>query len=148
LILNLFSVFSLNGAYRKVFVKPEDFSWKFMKYSGQNTDLIISDYSKMHNDPEPTDNPEGDSLSLILDFILGPSSYATMALREVMKCDTSVGSQIQLMQDNKKAEESKAKDEADATAMVTDDNGEVKGEKRANEEEVEESTEAKKQKIE
>lgn len=116
-----------------------------MKYSGQNTDLIISDYSKMHNDPEPVDDPVGDTLSLILEFSLAPSSYATMALREIMKCDTSVGNQIQLMQENnKKAEEEKAKRDSSNDTKVTD---EIKGEKRTNEEEIDESAEPKKQKV-
>lgn len=122
-----------------------------MKYSGQNTDLIISDYSKIHNDPEPVDDPQGENLSLILDLVLGSSSYATMALREVMKCDTSVGNQIQLMQENnKKAEEAKIKDEevskaAPEEVMVVDEV--VKAEKRLNEDEIKETTEAKKQKV-
>lgn len=137
-----------------MFVKPENFSWKFMKYSGQNTDLIISDYSKMHKDPEPEDDPKGENLSLILDCVLGPSSYATMALREIMKCDTSVGNQIQKMEENKKAEEEKEKNESEPAVMDTDDkeavtidDEETKGEKRSNEDENEESTDAKKQKV-
>jgi hypothetical protein len=64
-----------------------------------------------------------------------------------VKCNTSFGNQLQLIQ-GKKSEENKVKDEADATAMATDDNGEVKGEKRVNEEGIEESSEAKKQNIE
>lgn len=101
----------MTGAYRKVFVKPENFSYKFMKYQGQNTDLILSDYSRMFNDPDPEDDPEGDNLSLILDFVLPPSCYATMALREVMKCDTSVGHQISLETEIKNAANEKSKSE-------------------------------------
>jgi tRNA pseudouridine13 synthase len=97
-------MFSLTGAYRRVFIKPENFTWKFMKYQGQNADLIISDYSKMLKDPEPQDEPEGEHKALILDFVLPPSAYATMALREVMKCDTSVGHHINLDNEAKKAE--------------------------------------------
>lgn len=122
-----------------------------MKYVGQNADLILSDYSKMHDDPEPVDDPSGENLALLLDFILAPSAYATMALREVMKCDTSVGNQIQLMQENNK----KAAEAAEAASvegepiiakdkMITDDDEVVKAEKRVNEGEVEDSTEAKK----
>lgn len=103
------SVFSLTGAYRKAFIKPENFSYKFMKYQGQSTELILSDYSKMFNDPEPEDDPAGDSLALILDFVLPPSSYATMALREVMKCDTSVGHQISLETEIKTAANEQAR---------------------------------------
>lgn len=123
-----------------------------MKYSGQHTDLILSDYSKMMNDPELVEDTEGENLALILDFVLAPSAYATMALREVMKCDTSVGNQIQLMQENnKKAAEKDAeavKVEADSEVIKDDpmlaDEVVVKAEKRANEDEIEDSTEAKK----
>lgn len=137
----IYSVFSLNGAYRKIFVKPGNFSWKFTKYSGQNADLILSDYSKMHNDPEPVDDPQGENLALILDFVLAPSAYATMALREIMKCDTSVGNQIQLMQENsKKAAEEKAIADGDESLVIPAEDVEAeKGEKRANDGEVEEN---------
>lgn len=120
-----------------------------MKYTGQNTDLIISDYSKMHNDPEPTDDPQGDNLSLILDFVLTPSCYATMALREIMKCDTSVGNQIQMQENNKKAEEEKNQENKsiEEKPMVTDEIEVTKAEKRVNDDEIEESTDAKKQKV-
>lgn len=56
----IFSVFSLTGAYRRVFIKPENFSWKFMKYQKYDDDLILSDISRIYNDPEPKDNPDGE----------------------------------------------------------------------------------------
>lgn len=74
-----------------------------MKYQSATADLILSDCSKIFNDPEPKDDPAGENLSLIIDFILPPSAYATMALREIMKCDTSVGNQIELESEIKKA---------------------------------------------
>lgn len=102
-----------------------------MKYQSPTADLILSDYSKIFNDPEPEDDPKGENLSLIMDFILPSSAYATMALREIMKCDTSVGNQIVLESEIKKA----ADDEIDKKrALETDEN--------------EESTEAKKMKTE
>ena len=35
--------YSLPGAYRKIVVKPWDFSWRFATYSDPNEDLILSD---------------------------------------------------------------------------------------------------------
>lgn len=102
-----------------------------MKYQSPTADLILSDYSRIFNDPEPEDDPTGENLSLIMDFILPPSSYATMALREVMKCDTSVGNQIVLESEMKKA---------------ADDNSDKKRALETGEDE--ETTEAKKLKTE
>lgn len=73
-----------------------------MKYQGHSDDLILSDLSRIFNDPEPEDNPKGDNTALIVDFILPPSAYATMALRELLKSDTSVANQINLEGEVKK----------------------------------------------
>jgi hypothetical protein len=59
-------------------VKPENFSWKFLKYLNEShlnptDDIILSDFSKIFNDPEPEDNPDGENLALILDFTLPAS---------------------------------------------------------------------------
>lgn len=89
-------MFSLGGAYRKVFVKPEDFSYKFVNYEDHNDDLILSDYSRMLNDPEIESKPDGKFKAVILDLKLPQSTYATMALRELMKTDTSTQVQIKL----------------------------------------------------
>lgn len=125
----------MTGAYRKVFVKPENFSWKFLKYQGATDPLLISDYSKMQNDPEPEDNPSGQSLALLLDFFLPSSTYATMALREIMKRDTSVMNEITLEQEVKAA-----KDNGDVPAA----DNELK---RPAENAVDDSSEAKKMKV-
>lgn len=67
-----------------------------MNYEYPVDPLILSDYSKMMKDPEPADNPSGKNLALLLDFFLPSSTYATMALREIMKRDTSVMNEITL----------------------------------------------------
>lgn len=89
-------MFSLGGAYRKVFNKPKELTWKFLKYSNDNDELINSDYSKMLNDPEVVSKPDGQHTALVLEFNLPQSTYATMLLRELMKNDTSVETQIKL----------------------------------------------------
>lgn len=89
-------MFSLGGAYRKVFQKPIDLSWKFLKYSTEQDELINSDYSKMVNDPEIESKPDGELTALVLNFVLPQSTYATMLLRELLKLDTSVETQIKM----------------------------------------------------
>lgn len=113
------------GAYRKVFVKPENCTWKFMKYQDTQAPLIISDYEKMMKDAEPVNDPDGQNTALILDMTLPSSTYATMALREILKIDTSVGSQIQLENESKKNAEAPTEepmpDEENSTKRPADD---------------------------
>lgn len=92
-----------------------------MKYQTERDDLIISDYSRMLKDPEPEDKADGEHLALVLDFVLSSSTYATMALRELLKSDTSVGNQIVLQNELKKAEEETTRKRQAETENVTDD---------------------------
>lgn len=119
-------LFSLGGAYRKVFQKPGDLSWKFLKYSSDSDELILSDYSRMLKDPEIISKEDGQNTALVLEFSLPQSTYATMLLREILKSETSVESQIKLQK-----------------AVKSDDVT-----KRSNDESVDENVEAKKAKIE
>lgn len=121
-----------------------------MKYQSPTTDLILSDYSKMCNDPEPEDDHTGENLSLILDFVLPPSAYATMALREIMKCDTSVGNQIVLEDEVKKAanDESEIKKLADDTESKEEPDKASDNKRSLDLDENDETTESKKTKTE
>jgi tRNA pseudouridine13 synthase len=50
--------YSLPGAYRKIVVKPWDFSWKFVSYSDPNEDLILSDLDLLRKKELPSsENP-------------------------------------------------------------------------------------------
>lgn len=99
IIVDSSRTYSLSGAYRKAVIKPIELSWKFMKYNNESDTLIRSDIEELRGESEPVSIPDGCQKALIVEFSLPPSSYATMALREIMKCDTSVASQIQLQQD-------------------------------------------------
>lgn len=69
-----------------------------MKYNVDTDQLIRSDVEEIRGESEPKSIEDGKQKALILEFTLPSSSYATMALREIMKCDTSVANQVQLQQ--------------------------------------------------
>lgn len=91
-------VYSLTGAYRKVFIKVDDLKWYFMKYNHENDTLIRSDLEELRGVDEPKSVENGKMTALILELSLPASSYATMALREITKTNTSTAHQIQLQQ--------------------------------------------------
>lgn len=70
-----------------------------MKYNSENDTLIRSDIEELRGENEPAAIPDGCQKALIVEFTLPSSSYATMALREILKCDTSVASQMRLQQE-------------------------------------------------
>lgn len=67
-----------------------------MKYNNERDTLIRSDLEELRGEKEPESIENGTQKALILEFTLPTSTYATMALREILKCDTSVANQIQL----------------------------------------------------
>lgn len=71
-----------------------------MNYNSETDTLIRSDLEELRGEPEPESIENGSQKALILEFSLPSSSYATMALREILKCDTSVAHQVQLQQEN------------------------------------------------
>ncbi|XP_077301838.1 pseudouridine synthase 7 isoform X2 [Arctopsyche grandis] len=87
--------YSLSGTYRHLVKKPENLSWKFMRYSDPVADLISSDLDELRRRDTVKNVPDGKFKALILEFNLSASTYATMALRELLKQDTSSEAQAQ-----------------------------------------------------
>nr|XP_033325062.1 pseudouridylate synthase 7 homolog [Megalopta genalis]XP_033325063.1 pseudouridylate synthase 7 homolog [Megalopta genalis] len=81
--------YSLGGAYRKILEIPTNLSWKIMHYKEKHSDLILCDIDEMRKQLPPEDDLEGQYKALIVEMSLKSSTYATMALREILKFDTS-----------------------------------------------------------
>ncbi|XP_043510231.1 pseudouridylate synthase 7 homolog isoform X1 [Frieseomelitta varia] len=81
--------YTLGGAYRKILQIPSNLSWNVMHYSKKHADLIMCDINEMRKCSAPKDDPEGKYKALIIQMSLKSSTYATMALREILKSDTS-----------------------------------------------------------
>lgn len=88
--------YSLAGAYRRIIIRPTDVSWEVIQYDNPRLPLVHLDVEKLENKPAPVFNKEGQYRSLRMEFSLPSSTYATMAIREVLKLDTSIKKQTQL----------------------------------------------------
>ncbi|KZT62906.1 pseudouridine synthase [Calocera cornea HHB12733] len=90
--------FSLAGSYRKILHMPKNISWTTMRYTDPNLPLAQTDEDKILGFDEPVIDPDGKFLALQIQLTLGPAAYATMALREVTKTETSSQFQSALTQ--------------------------------------------------
>ncbi|KAM8770882.1 pseudouridylate synthase 7 homolog isoform 2-T2 [Rhynchonycteris naso] len=88
--------YSLSGAYRKIIIRPQNVSWEVVAYDDPKIPLLNTDVDNLEGKPPPDFAFEGKYRALKMDFSLPPSTYATMAIREVLKMDTSIKSQTQL----------------------------------------------------
>ncbi|XP_076863256.1 pseudouridylate synthase 7 homolog isoform X2 [Brachyhypopomus gauderio] len=88
--------YSLAGAYRRVLTRPSDVSWELINYDDPKVPLVYTDVDKLEGKSHPVYLTEGKYRALKMEFSLPPSTYATMAIREVLKMDTSIKNQTQL----------------------------------------------------
>ena len=89
--------YSCGGDYRKMLAKVDIVDHRFIKYTDPNKDLVISAYDEFKGRPQVADEgEEAPYTALILSFDLSSSCYATMAMREIMKCDTGKENQTAL----------------------------------------------------
>lgn len=104
-----YSELQLKGAYRKILHLPRNIEYRLLRYTDTEMSLAQSDEEKILDIEHPVVEPfeqrqdkaevskDGDDeqekqsfVALQLRFTLGTAAYATMALREVLKQDTSV----------------------------------------------------------
>ncbi|OXB56317.1 hypothetical protein ASZ78_009648 [Callipepla squamata] len=88
--------YSLSGAYRKIIIRPQNVSWEVVAYDDPRIPLFTTDLDKLEGKPLPVLPTDGKFRALKMEFSLPPSTYATMAIREVLKMDTSIKNQTQL----------------------------------------------------
>ncbi|QLG70666.1 hypothetical protein HG535_0A06080 [Zygotorulaspora mrakii] len=95
--------FSLAGSYRNILQKPQGLEYKITKYTSPTQQLVNTDFEILNNKVAKENcqkffkdkleryvpDKGGENTAVILKFQLGVSSYATMALRELMKLETS-----------------------------------------------------------
>jgi tRNA pseudouridine13 synthase len=83
----------LSGDYRKVICHPTDFDYEIKEYFDPLQPLLQTDLMKLHGDDiridPPTDVVGAIKTAMVVGFTLPSSSYATVALRELMKRPTS-----------------------------------------------------------
>uniref|UniRef100_W5NEK4 Pseudouridine synthase 7 n=1 Tax=Lepisosteus oculatus TaxID=7918 RepID=W5NEK4_LEPOC len=88
--------YSLSGAYRRILLRPQDVRWEVISYDDPRIPLVHTDVEQLEGKPPPVFPKEGQYRALRMEFSLPPSTYATMAIREVLKMDTSIKNQTQL----------------------------------------------------
>jgi len=81
--------FSLGGAYRKILTKPNNTTWEVLHYSDSNYPLMQADEDTLLGMTLPPPEENADKTAIKVSFDLDTSSYATMALREILKSETS-----------------------------------------------------------
>lgn len=88
--------YSLSGSYRKILHLPKELSWSVLRYTDPDVSLAQSDEDKLLGFDAPVIEEEGKFTALQMRLTLGTAAYATMALREVTKTETSSHYQSQL----------------------------------------------------
>lgn len=81
--------YSLSGSYRKILHLPQNLSWSILRYTDPDVPLAQADEDKLLGFDAPVVNADGKFVALQVNMQLGTAAYATMALREVTKTETS-----------------------------------------------------------
>lgn len=95
--------FSLAGSYRNVIQKPKELEYRIVHYTDPTQQLLNTDLEMLNNKIGKENGQKymktklerfmpdngGDKVAVLIKMQLGTSAYATMALRELMKLETS-----------------------------------------------------------
>ncbi|UYV76363.1 PUS7 [Cordylochernes scorpioides] len=86
---NAVKTYALCGTYRNIVTLPSNVEWDLVPYDDPALPLFPSDLDLLNNLPQPERPEQAKHKALTIQFSLGTGSYATMALRELLKMDTS-----------------------------------------------------------
>ncbi|KAJ3774471.1 pseudouridine synthase [Lentinula raphanica] len=81
--------YTLCGSYRKILHRPTAMTWSVMHYTDPDVPLAQADEDKLLGFDPPVIDEQGKFMAVQINLTLGTASYATMALREITKTDTS-----------------------------------------------------------
>ena len=82
--------------FRYIIVKPENIDWSIVQYDDYCIPLIQTDLDIIEGRTSPDLESHGQLKALKVEFTLPPSTYATMAIREITKLDSSSHQQSKL----------------------------------------------------
>ncbi|KAK3926792.1 Pseudouridylate synthase 7-like protein [Frankliniella fusca] len=89
--------YNVGGTYRHIIAKVDKLDWEIIKFKDSEKDLILGDYEELKERTIMRDQLEDANYkAIILSMCLEPSTYATMAIREVTKTDTSAFTQASM----------------------------------------------------
>ncbi|KAJ7590955.1 pseudouridine synthase [Mycena floridula] len=81
--------YTLGGSYRKILHLPKELSWSVLRYTDPDVALAQADEDKLLGFDPPMVSDDGKFMALQIKLTLGTAAYATMAIREVTKTETS-----------------------------------------------------------
>jgi len=81
--------YTLAGSYRAMIHLPKELSWSALRYTDPDVSLAQADEDKLLGFDSPVISEEGRFMALQIRLSLGTAAYATMALREITKTETS-----------------------------------------------------------
>jgi tRNA pseudouridine13 synthase len=77
---------------------PKEMTWSVLRYTDPNVALAQADEDNLLGFDAPVTDVNGAFMALQIGLRLGTAAYATMALREITKTDTSSHHQMALTQ--------------------------------------------------
>jgi tRNA pseudouridine13 synthase len=123
----VFRDYILGGSYRAILHKPKELTWSVLRYTDPDVALAQADEDKLLGFDPPTVNPDGKFIALQINLQLGTAAYATMALREVTKVDTSSHYQTSLTRssEDQKFKGGEGDEEENEETVAEDETGQM-----------------------